>query len=91
MKEETLRILLPESHPSEAIEAVRALFAGTEAGLQLTVVSTIATLLSSLKVADPEVILLDLSLYVSRPFDAVRMVHRTAPAVPLIVFCRSCR
>ncbi len=86
MSEKTLRILLAEGHPSEVVEAVRALFAGADGGLQLTVVSTIATLPSSLKVADPEVILLDLSLYISEPFDAVRMVHRAAPGVPLIVF-----
>lgn len=86
MSEKTLRILLAESHPSEAIEAIRALFAGRDSDLQLTVVSTTATLLSSLKVADPEIILLDLSLYISEPFDAVRMVHRAAPGVPLIVF-----
>jgi diguanylate cyclase (GGDEF)-like protein len=86
MSEKTLRILLAESHPSEVIEAVRALFAGADGGLQLIVVSTIATLLSSLKVANPEIILLDLSLYISAPYDAVRIVHRAAPGVPLIVF-----
>lgn len=86
MSEKTLRILLAESQPSEVVGAVRALFAGAEGGLQLTVVSTIATLLSSFKVADPEVILLDLSLYVSEPHDAVRIVRRAAPGVPLIVF-----
>jgi diguanylate cyclase (GGDEF)-like protein len=86
MSDKTLRILLAESDPSEAIKAVRALYAGADTGLQLTVVSTIATLLSSLKVAHPEVILLDLSLYISEPYDAVRVVHRAAPGVPLIVF-----
>lgn len=86
MSEKTLRIILAENHRSEAIEAVRALFAGSDGGLQLTVVSTIATLLSSLKFADPEAILMDLSLYISEPYDAVRMVHRAAPGVPLIVF-----
>lgn len=86
MSEKTFRILLAENNPSEATDAVRALYGGVDGGLQLTLVSTIATLLSTLKITNPEIILLDLSLYISEPYDAVRMVHRAAPGVPLIVF-----
>jgi len=86
LSEKTLRILLAEGRPSEAVEAVRAVFTGSDGGLQLTLVSTVATLLSSLKITNPEIILLDLSLNISQPYDAVRIVHRAAPGVPLIVF-----
>jgi diguanylate cyclase (GGDEF)-like protein len=53
--------------------------------LDLTVVSTVATLLATIKIVEPEVILLDLRLSLPEPMDAVRLVHRTAPGVPLIV------
>jgi hypothetical protein len=41
---------------------------------------------ATIKVVDPEVILLDLSLNLREPTDAVHLVHRTAPGVPLVVF-----
>jgi diguanylate cyclase (GGDEF)-like protein len=52
--------------------------------MDLTVVSTVATLLATIKIVDPEVILLDLGLSLREPMDAVHLVHRTAPGVPLI-------
>src|SRR5260370_21441073 len=54
--------------------------------MDLTGVSTVATLRATIKVGDPEVILLALSLYLREPMDAVHLVHRTAPGVPLVVF-----
>jgi diguanylate cyclase (GGDEF)-like protein len=42
-------------------------------------------LLPTIKVVDPEVILLDVALNLREPMDAVHLVHRTAPGVPLIV------
>lgn len=85
MTQKRLRVLLAEGGSSEAAEALRALYPESGKGLDLTVVSTVATLLPTIKVVDPEVILLDLSLSLREPMDAVHLVHRTAPGVPLIV------
>jgi diguanylate cyclase (GGDEF)-like protein len=85
MTQRRLRLLLAESSPGEAAAALHALYAENDPGLDLTVVSTIATLLATIKVVDPEVILLDLALNLRQPMDAVHLVHRTAPGVPLIV------
>src|SRR6266478_3841017 len=85
MTQRRLRLLLAEGSPGEATAALHELYAGTDPGLDLTVVSTIATLLPTIKVVDPEVILLDLGLDLREPLDAVHLVHRTAPGAPLIV------
>jgi diguanylate cyclase (GGDEF)-like protein len=84
MTQRRLRLLLAEGSPGEAAAALHALYAGNDA--RLTVVSTVATLLATIRVVDPEVILLDLSLNLREPMDAVHLVHRTAPGVPLVVF-----
>ncbi len=86
MTQRRLRLLLAEGSSGEAAAALHALYAGNDPGVDLTVVSTVATLLATIKVVDPEVILLDLSLYLREPMDAVHLVHRTAPGVPLVVF-----
>src|SRR5712671_3986610 len=85
MTQRRLRLLLAEGSPGEAAAALHELYAGSDPGLDLTVVSTIATLLPTIKVVDPEVILLDLGLNLREPMDAVHLVHRTAPGAPLIV------
>ena len=85
MSQKRLRVLLAEAGFSEAAAALRALHPEREGTMELTIVSTISTLLPTIKVVDPEVILLDLSLSLREPFDAVHLVHRTAPGVPLIV------
>jgi diguanylate cyclase (GGDEF)-like protein len=85
MTQKRLRVLLAEGAPSGAGETLRTLYAETEHGLDLTIVSSITTLLPTIKVVDPEVILLDLALNLLAPLDAVHLVHRTAPGVPLIV------
>jgi diguanylate cyclase (GGDEF)-like protein len=86
MKRRRLRLLLAEGSPGEVAPALHELYAGNDPGLDLTVVSTIATLLATIKVVDPEVILLDLAMNLRAPTDAVHLVHRTAPGVPSIVF-----
>lgn len=85
MTRRRLRVLLAEGNSGEAAAALHGVYAGTEPGLDLTVVSTVATLLPTIKVVDPELILLDLDLDLRVPMDAVHLVHRTAPGVPLIV------
>lgn len=86
MNERRLRLLLAEGSPSEAAATLRDLYGSKDPGLDLTVVSTVATLLATIKVVDPEVILLDLAMNLREPMDAVHLVHRIAPGVPLIVF-----
>jgi len=89
MTRRRLRLLLAEGSPGEAAVALHSFYAGSDPGLDLTVVSTIATLLPTIKVIDPEVILLDLTLSLREPMDAVHLVHRTAPGVPLIVIAEA--
>jgi diguanylate cyclase (GGDEF)-like protein len=80
-----LRVLMAEGSPSGTAQTLHEIFPEPENALELTVVSTVATLLSTIRIADPEVILLDLSLSLREPYDALRLVQRTAPGVPVIV------
>ena len=80
------RVLLAESAPGETAESLRALYPELDSHLELSVVSTIPTLLATLELAQPECILLDLSLGKPYPLDVVRRIHRAAPGIPLIVF-----
>jgi diguanylate cyclase (GGDEF)-like protein len=86
MTDKKLRVLLAEGASGEAAQGLRALFPESSGGLDLTIVSTLTTLLPTIKVVDPEVLLLDLALTQPHPRDSVRRVHRSAPGVPLIVF-----
>lgn len=53
--------------------------------MSLTEVSGVSTLMASLKMASPELILLDLALGRPDALATVRLVHRTKPDVPLVV------
>jgi diguanylate cyclase (GGDEF)-like protein len=85
MRDKKLRVLLAEGSSGEAAEALRALFPENPENLELTVVSTISTLIATIEIVRSELILLDLSLVQPDPVGAVRLVHRTAAGVPLIV------
>jgi diguanylate cyclase (GGDEF)-like protein len=85
MTEKKLRILLAEGDTGEVAAALRVLFPKDQGRLELTVVSAVSTLLPTINVVNPEVIFLDLSLARPDPLDAVRLVHRSAPARPLVV------
>src|SRR2546423_2038535 len=85
MSARRLRVLLAEVGASETAAALRALYPEPDSALELTIVSSVATLLPTIKVVDPEVILVDLALNAREPQNAVYLVHRTAPGVPLIV------
>ena len=85
MRQKRLRVLLAEGEPGETAGALRELFPVEQDGLELTVVSGVSTLMASLELVNPEVILLELSVAHPDPLEAVRLVHRTAPTVPLIV------
>jgi DNA-binding NarL/FixJ family response regulator len=85
MTQRKLRILLAEGGDGDTAETLRALFADSGGGLELAVVGTIATLIPTIRVVDPEIILLDLALSLRDPLDAVHLVHRSAPGTPLVV------
>jgi diguanylate cyclase (GGDEF)-like protein len=86
MTNKKLRVLLAEGASGEAAQSIRALFPESNGGLDLTTVSTMNTLLPTINVVNPEVLLLDLALAHPDPLATVRRVHRSAPGVPLIVF-----
>ncbi len=79
------RVLLAESDPGEAADSLRTLYPEPDSHLELSVVSSIPTLLGTIDLAAPETIFLDLSLGHPDPLEAVRRVHRAAPGIPLIV------
>jgi diguanylate cyclase (GGDEF)-like protein len=78
------RVLLAEAEPEETAQALRALFPEPDGALELSTVTSIATLLPTIELAAPEAILMDLALGRPDPIGAVRRVHRAAPGVPLI-------
>lgn len=78
-------ILLAGDRNGKAAQSFRGLFAAPEHLLELTAVSTVATLLATLGVVSPEVIVLDLDLAHPGPRETVRRVHRAAPGIPLVV------
>jgi two-component system, cell cycle response regulator len=86
MKNEKLRILLAEDFSGEAATSLRVLFPADQNRLDLTLVSSVSTLIPTIQAVNPEVIFLDLALARPEPLEAVRRVHRAAPDVPLIVF-----
>jgi diguanylate cyclase (GGDEF)-like protein len=62
MTNKKLRVLLAEGASGEAAQGLRALFPEASRGLDLTTVSTINTLLPTVNVVNPEILLLDLAL-----------------------------
>jgi diguanylate cyclase (GGDEF)-like protein len=85
MTQKKIRILLAEGESSETTKILESLFPESTGGLDLTVVSSMATLIPTVKVIDPEIIILDLQLSMRDPLDAVHLVHRSAPGIPLVV------
>lgn len=82
---EKLRVLVAEGSSGQAASVLRRLFPDDEGAVQLTEVSGVSTLLASLKLISPAVILLDLVLTNSDVLGTVRLIHRTKPEIPLIV------
>jgi diguanylate cyclase (GGDEF)-like protein len=81
----TISILLAGDVSGEAAQALRALFCPPEHILELTVVSSVTTLIPTLAVANPEIILLDLAVAYPHPKETVRRIRRAAPNVPILV------
>lgn len=85
MSEKQFRVLVAENAPGEAATALRAVFPEPDSKLELSLVSSIPTLLAALALDAPEAIFLDLALGRPDPLAGVRRVHRAAPEIPLIV------
>lgn len=81
-----LRVLVAEGARGQVASALRELFPADQGGIELTEVSRVSTLLASLKLVSPEAILLELALGHPDVLGTVRLIHRTKPEVPLIVF-----
>jgi diguanylate cyclase (GGDEF)-like protein len=84
-KPKNIRILLAGDNDGRAAQALRALFREPEHELELTAVSTIDTLLPTLGVVNPEIIVLDIAIVRNNVREAVRRLHRAAPSIPLVV------
>ena len=82
---EKLRVLVAEGASGQAASALRGLFANDQGGVELTEVSGVPTLMASLKLVSPQVILMDLAVTNPDVLGTVRLIHRTKPEVPLIV------
>jgi diguanylate cyclase (GGDEF)-like protein len=82
----SIRILMAGDVTGETAQALRAVFSLPEHHLELTAVSSVATLIPTLGVVSPEIILLDLSTTQPHHKEMVRRVHRAAPHIPLILF-----
>jgi two-component system, cell cycle response regulator len=84
-----LRLLLAEGASGGAASVLRELFPEEQGGMELTEVSGISTLMASLKLVGPEVILFELALGHPDTLATVRLLHRAKPEVPLIVIGNS--
>jgi GGDEF domain-containing protein len=85
MNNKRVRVLLAERGDSEVAQGLRTLYPEGVEGVELTIVSTISTLIPTLNVVDPEVLLLDLSLLQPDSRETVRHIHRAAPDSPLVI------
>jgi DNA-binding NarL/FixJ family response regulator len=83
-KPKNIRILLAGDNDGRAAQALQALFCEPEHALELTAVSTIANLLPTLGVVNPEIIVLDMAIVRENAREAVRRLHR-ATSIPLVV------
>jgi two-component system cell cycle response regulator len=83
--QQKIRVLVAEDSPGEAGSALRAAYREADGQLEITDVGSITTLLPTISMVNPDVVLLDLTLAGPDPVDVVRRVHRSAPKVPLIV------
>jgi two-component system, cell cycle response regulator len=84
-KPKNIRILLAGDNDGRAAQALRALFCRPEHALELTAVSTMATLLPTVGVVNPEIIVLDLAITRDNPREVVRRLHRATSNIPLVV------
>jgi len=80
-----LRFLLAEPRPGALGDVLRSLLRAGSFSLELTSVSTLSSLTSTISLVHPEVIFFDLALDPADPLSVVRNLRRANPGVPLIV------
>jgi diguanylate cyclase (GGDEF)-like protein len=85
MMQKILRIVVAEGSRGEIAQSLRNAFPENDANVDLTVVSSVLTLLPTLKVVAPDILLFDMLLGQPEVLETVRRLHRSAPGVPLIV------
>jgi len=84
-----LRVLVAEDSGGEAIAALRNLYPEESGQLEFTHIGSLSTLLPTILMVNPDVVMLDLHLARVDRIDEVKRVHRAAPEVPLIVLADS--
>src|SRR5215467_4212798 len=89
MVDKKVRVLIAEDSTGEAASALRLLYPEEQGRLELTDVGSLSTLLPTLAMVNPDVILLDLELTRPDPVEGVRRVHRSAPEMPLIILAHA--
>jgi diguanylate cyclase (GGDEF)-like protein len=85
MAEKKLRVLLVGSALQALVSPLNAACSQMQHALDLTSVSSLETMLAIVKIIPLDVLILDLSL-APGVNDALRLIHRAAPNVPLITF-----
>ena len=83
------RVLLAENGFTETAVTLKSLCAETGRSLELMLVSNPSNLVRALRTYSPHVALLDLSLLRPDPPAAVRVLHESAPHIPLILFAQA--
>lgn len=86
MQTSKLRVLVAEREPYDAAGALRSLYPDADKRFELSAVATIGTLLPTIAIVNPDVLILNLNLTDTDPAETVRHVHRAAPRVPILLF-----
>lgn len=86
MAEKKLRVLLVGSALQVMVSPLNSACSQMQHALDLTSVSSLETMLAIVKIIPLDLLILDLSLALPGVNDALRLIHRAAPNVPLITF-----
>ncbi|GAC1620976.1 MAG: hypothetical protein PVS2B2_06750 [Candidatus Acidiferrum sp.] len=89
MSEKKLRVMLAGNELGQLVPSLNSACSQMQYSLDLTTVASFETMLATVKVINPDVLFLDLSMISPNVHDAVRIANRAAPHVPLIVFAES--
>jgi diguanylate cyclase (GGDEF)-like protein len=81
-----LRVVVAEGEPCEAVEALRAIYPDADDRFELSTVTTIGTVLPTLAMVKPDVVILHVNLAEGDPPEIVRRLHRASPQTPILVF-----
>jgi len=87
MSTKKLRVLVAEDSPNDSAESLQSVLPRIEIepSPEVTVVTSVSTLLPAIKRVAPEIVFIDLKLVQPDAEDVVRRLHRASPGVPIIV------